>query len=122
MSTKEARILAFPALRTIPEPELPLKDQAYEKYRELAKRLLDAGKLNSYTRSLCEQIALVHHQNYKRVAAGGLPTGTAVDRMNKLMKELRLVDESDTTAPPVDAQENRFKKFGVVTRNYRGAA
>lgn len=116
---KAAEILAFPALKTIPAPELPLKGVAYDKYRELAQALLVASKLNIHTKAICEQIGYIHGDNHHRIDLGRPIPGKQQERYDKLLKELRLVDESETAAAEAGQDENRFARFGKITR--RGA-
>ena len=113
---RAANLLAFPALTRIPPPEFPLKGAAYDKYMELAKGLLHARKLNTFTRMKCEQFAILHGGVHKRIDLGMDPSRAAVETMGKLMKELQLVDESDSTAPEPKGQENRYSRIGVITR------
>lgn len=116
---RAAEILAFPALQGIPAPDIPLRDVAHDKYMELAKGLLNSGKLNSQTRMLCEQIAILHAANHRRYEMNLPISARSLDQIGKLMKELRLVDSSDTVAPASSGEENRFSRFGQIVR--RGA-
>lgn len=121
MKPVATKILAFPTLRTIPPPEMPLVEQGYDKYMELARRLLDAGKLNIYTRTLCERIGLLHYAIYRKSKLNQVPSLTAIEQIGKLEKELQLVDQSDATAPPADRQESRFAKYGKAPRYWAEA-
>lgn len=113
---KTAEILAFPALKSIPEPELPLKEIAYDKYRELATAFFNAKKLNSFTRLKIEQFAIMHENLHKRIVQGFTISTSSMDAMTKLMKELQLVDESQSTAPPEGGKENRYSRIGAIVR------
>lgn len=83
---------------------------------EVASSLLDQGKLNMQTKMVCEQIALLHAGIYKKVSAGLPVAQTSFDRMTKLMKELRLVSESDEVAPETTGEENRYSGIGIIIR------
>ena len=120
MKRKIGEIVAFPSMKAIPVPDLPLKGAAYDKYIEVADRLLNARKLNSYTRQLCEQIAVLHAANARRIEIGLLPSTASMTQIGKLYKELQLVDQTDQSSPTQERSENRFARFGVITR--RGAA
>lgn len=111
-----SKVLAFPALIKVPEPDMPLEGAAYDKYKELAKGLLAARKLNNFTRMKCEQFAILHGQMQKKVAMHAQISTRALDTMGKLMKELQLVDESESVAPTESGAENRFARIGVVVR------
>lgn len=116
MSDRAAKILAFPALQAIPQPEFPLQGVAHDKYMELAKALLNVKKLNQHTRSTCERIAILHAQVHKRVELGQNVPRATVEEIGKLMKELRLVDESDDTpAQGGPGTENRYARIGIIT-------
>lgn len=114
-----AKVLSFPALKAIPAPSLPLKGVAYDKYLEIAQKLLAGGKLNTHTKSLCEQIGVIHSEQYRRLEHNLQVPQTSFARLEKLLKELRLIDDSDEAAPKESRSENRFSRFGVITR--RGA-
>jgi hypothetical protein len=113
---KTSKVLAFPALTKVPAPEMPIAGAAYDKYVELATRLLHSRKLNMFTRAKCEQIAILHGQMAKRVAMNQVISATAMDSIGKLMKELQLVDESESTAPAESRSQNRFARIGVIIR------
>lgn len=115
-SKKAADILAFPALQAIPAPEMPLEGVAYDKYIELAKGLLNSRKLNTFTRMKCEQLAIMHGTMHKRLTMGLAITASSQEAMGKLMKELQLVDESDSTAPEPAGKENRYSRIGIIVR------
>lgn len=114
-----AEVLSFPALKAVPSPDFPLKGRAYDKYLELAVALLAAGKLNMHTKALCEQVGILHGEIYQAVEFGRAVPAKKSERIEKLIKELRLLDESDSTAAESGQAENRFAKFGKITR--RGA-
>lgn len=116
---KAAEILSFPALKVVPPPQLPLKGKGYDKYVEVATTLLRAGKLNTHTMALCEQIGMVHGEIYRDLDRRGTTSAKNRDSYERLLKELRFVDNSEAAAPEESASENRFSRFGVVTR--RGA-
>lgn len=116
---RAAQVLAFPAMQAIPAPDLPLQGPAYDKYVELARRLLDAGKLNMQTKALCERIGVLHGEIHKRIEFGRQVSATSLDRLGKLLAELQFIDSSERAAPQSPKQENRFTRFGVVVR--RGA-
>lgn len=113
---KAAKVLAFPALTRIPEPEMPLTGAARDKYMELAKGLLASRKLNTFTRMKCEQVSILYGQMQKRVAMNMTISAVAMDSIGKLMRELQLVDESESTAPAPSWTENRFARIGVIIR------
>ncbi len=116
---KAAEVINFPALQVVPAPELPLKGKGFDKYVETAQHLLRAGKLNMHTRALCEQIGLVHGEIYRDIDRRGTTSAKNRDGYERLLKELRFVDNSDAAAPEEDPTKNRFSRFGVITR--RGA-
>ena len=116
---KAAEVISFPALQAVPSPELTLKGVGFDKYVEIATHLLRAGKLNMHTRALCEQIGLVHGEIYRDIDRRGTTSAKNRDGYERLLKELRFVDNSDAAAPEEGAAENRFARFGIVTR--RGA-
>lgn len=111
---KAAEILAFPALRSIPEPSLPLDGVARVKYLELAQSLLNSHKLNKFTQSTCETIAVLHAGVAKRLDMGLQVSAKAMADIGKLMKELQLVDESESSAPQTSGKENRYDKIGFI--------
>lgn len=115
---KAAEILAFPALKAIPAPSYPLKGPAYEKYLEIAKGLLDAGKLNVHTKALCEQIGIIHGEIHKRLEFGQQVSTKQFERLDKALAQLDLVGQSNATAPDKAAseQENRFSRYGIILR------
>lgn len=116
MAKRAADILAFPALKAIPAPSLPLTGAAYEKYLELAAKLLNGRKLNDYTRHTCEMIGIQHAAIAKKLEYGQAVSAKSVDDLGKLMKELQLVDESKSTAPTASGTENRFSRIGLIIR------
>ena len=107
------------AFTHVPVPDLPLKDVAYDKYAEYARLLLDRGKLNTHTKALCEQIGVLHAQNHRKLALGQTVGAASFDKIDRYLRELRLIDESDAAAPESEGQENRFARFGIIVR--RGA-
>lgn len=113
---KATKILAFPALKRIPEPEMPLVGPARDKYMELAGALLVSSKLNVFTRAKCEQVAILHGQMRKRITQNQVVSASSIDAIGKLMKELQLVDESEAIAPVASGAENRFSRIGVIIR------
>lgn len=113
---KAANVLAFPALNTVPPPDLPLKGVAYDKYMELARGLLNSRKLNTFTRSKCEDVAILHQTIHKRVELGLQVSKTMIDARGRLMRELQLVDESESTAVAPIGKENRYSGIGVIVR------
>lgn len=117
---KAAEILSFPALKTIPPPQFPLKGKGYDKYVEVATTLLRAGKLNTHTMALCEQIGLAHGEIYRDIERRGTTSAKNRDAYERLCKELRFIDNSEAASPEEEPAENRFARFGIVTR--RGAS
>jgi hypothetical protein len=113
---KAGQVLAFPALKAIPAPSFPLQGAAYEKYLALATGLLNTRKLNTFTREKCELLAILHGKTAKRLELGQSISTKDIENMSKLMKELQLVDESESTAPEESAGQNRFSAIGVVLR------
>lgn len=113
---RAAEVLAFPAMQTIPPPDLPLKGVAYDKYMELARGLLNSKKLNIFTRAKCEDIALLHENIHKRVEMGLAVSRAVIDQRTRLLKELQLVDESESTAAEPVGQENRYSRIGIIVR------
>jgi hypothetical protein len=113
---RAAEILAFPALQAIPAPSLPLQGKAYEKYLELTQSLLNSRKLNKFTQATCELIAIQHGAIAKRLEYNQVPSAKSIEAIGKLMKELQLVDESESTAPTPRGTENRFAKIGIIVR------
>ena len=114
-----AEILAFPALRKVPLPDLPLQGKAYDKYMELATELLAAGKLNTYTKSQCEQVGLLHDQHHRTIGLNRIPSSASLARLDRLLRDLQVVGGSDRTAEEPKQEENRFSRYGRIIR--RGA-
>lgn len=113
---KAKKVLAFPALLRVPEPEMPLSGVAREKYDEVAGALLRAKKLNSYTRNKCELLAIAHGAMHKKISMNIAISASARDEISRFMKELQLVDESESVAPTASGSENRFARIGVIVR------
>lgn len=113
-SKRAAQILVFPALQRVPEPSKPLDGFMREKYVELATSLLNSGKLNKFTQSTCETIAILEGAVAKRLELGLPVSAKAMADIGKLMKELQLVDESESAAPAPGGKENRYDKIGFV--------
>lgn len=113
---KAGQVLAFPALKHIPAPTFPLRGAAYEKYLSLTTGLLNTRKLNTFTREKCELLAILHGKTAKRLELGQSISTKDIENMSKLMKELQLVDESESTAPEESAGENRFARIGIPLR------
>lgn len=114
-----AEILSFPAMKQVPAPDLPLKGRSYDKYHEIATALLAGNKLNMHTKALCEQVGIIHGEIYQSVEFGRPVSAKKSERLEKLLRELRLVDDSDAVAAESEETENRFSRFGQITR--RGA-
>lgn len=109
---RTAQLLAFPALNALPAPTLPLKGIAYDAYVKMAQRLLTNHKLNVQTQQMCEQYAVLYAKQYKDIDRNMTPSAASFDRINKILKDLSLVDESDATAQPEGSEQNRFARFG----------
>lgn len=117
LSAKERRVanvLAFPPLQTIPPPSLPLTGVAHDKYMELAKGLLNAGKLTEYTKMDCEQFAIMHAKVALSLERNLPVSAKIMEQMSKKMKEMQLVDQSDAVAAPSSGQESRFARIGTI--------
>jgi hypothetical protein len=113
---RTAQLLSFPAIKGLPAPDLPLQGVAYDKYCEFAKRLSESGKLNIQTKALCEQIGIIHGEQHRRMVQGLSVSAKSFERVAHLLKELRLVDDSDAAPPEKDQQSNRFARFGIIIR------
>ena len=111
---KAAQILAFPALKRIPEPSKPLDGFMRDKYIDLATSLFNSGKLNKFTQSTCETIAILEGAVAKRLEMSLPVSAKAMADIGKLMKELQLVDDSESSAPAPGGKENRYDKIGFV--------
>lgn len=120
--TRAAEILSLPALKGIPQPDLPLTGLAYDKYRELAMRLHAESKLNVHTKGICEQIGLLHAKQFREVEFGRNISGRDLDRLDKLYSDLRIVDKSEGVAAEPEQKENRFARFGIITSRRAEAA
>lgn len=115
---KKGKIVAFPTLRAIPAPDIPLTGHAYNKYVELANKCLDAGRLNVKTLGICQDLAILHGDYYTRTARQQSVPIRNIELRTKLMQELDFGDERNTVGAERPASENRFSKFGVITRTW----
>lgn len=113
---KVAQMFEFPAMRALPPPDLPLEGAGLKKYLEIARQLLDLGKLTNMTRSVAEQYAVLHQENLRRYERGQAPSVTMMTQMAKMMADLQLVEQSNER-PAVAQKENRYARFGIITRH-----
>lgn len=103
-----------PSFKSVPVPDLPLKDVALAKYNELAQAMLASGKLNYHVKALCEQAAVLHAQNHKNIEYGRVVSAITFDKIDRIYRELKLIDDSDAAAPESEAKENRFARYGSI--------
>lgn len=117
MNKRVAQVFEFPALKHIPPPEMPLEGDAFKKYMELARQLLDKGSLTNSSRMMVEQYSMLHQEAMRRYQQGKSPSMSMVTMMQKLMADLHLVEQS-TERPTSEKKENRYSRFGVITRRW----
>jgi hypothetical protein len=110
-----ATVVTGPWLKTIPEPELPFDKAGLDKYHELARILFDSNKLTSVTRMLVEQVAFLHQEMQRRMAAGKSVPASLSTQMQRALGQLKIADDAPAIANP-GGKTNKFASCGFSSR------
>lgn len=110
-----AKVLAFPRLKEIPDPDLPLDVNGKKKYDELTRALFDADKLTVVTKMHAEQAAVLHQEIYRRMAASSPVPATLSDKLQRALSALKIAEDAHIIAG-AGQKKNRFAGTGFSTR------
>ena len=80
-------VFAFPILKKIPKPGIPLKDKGIATFKFWCEKLLDAGLLTSITVEEVQNLALIDDMITERILAGKSPSIRSIEiRRQHLLK------------------------------------
>lgn len=109
-----ASIIAHPALKEVPEPNLPLNEAGRKIYWQWARRLHSAGALTSITREWVEMLGMAEHDLFNAIEAKKALRYPAEQKA----KYLRKIEKLDVGHTPQSgsAAENPYTHFGFAKR------
>lgn len=109
-----AKVLAFPTLRQIPDPQLPLNEIGLAKYQELARLLFDAQKLTAITRDAAEAAAVQWQGMHKSLSEG---KDIPAHRYLAFERAMKIINVANN-APQIGGvpQRSRFAQCGFAHR------
>lgn len=110
-----AKVVAFPRLREIPVPDLPLNEVGQKKYDELTRALFDADKLTVVTKTAAEQAAALHQEIHRRMSDGKPVPASLSDKLQRALAQLKIAEDAPTIASPGN-RVNKFAGTGFSTR------
>lgn len=107
------KLLAFPTLREIPEPSVPLTGHALAFYQRWVKQLFETHRLTLFTQDRLEGAAMLQMAIMEKMDAGKAPAANAVRGRDQIMKELGLASDR-TIAAPKEAGGTRYSNAGFA--------
>lgn len=111
----ERNVLAFPTLREIPEPDLPLREFGRKIYDQWTRRLLDAGMLTVTTVAIVERMAVAKDAIEKRLSEGKDPSGKFLEILRGAQLELKALNVDQPLGPDA-GKPNKFSVNGFPAR------
>lgn len=109
------KVVVGPWLSAVPDPEYPLDENGRKKYFELARTLFDAGKLTLATKMLCEQVAVLHQQVFKRLAEGQMVPTNMSEKIQRAIMQLGIAENGPKIAGPKE-KTGKFDHSGFANR------
>lgn len=109
-----AKVLQGPWLTKVPAPDFPLAGVGLARYEELAKQILDQGKLTAFVVTRASIAGLLHQKFHNLAAAGKSPTANDVGKYQSVLRDLEVV--SNAKALPAPGKTERFTGAGFANR------
>lgn len=109
------KVLAFPAIKNIPEPSFPLNEKGMATYREWTQKLRDVGLLTSVSLGRIETLALLDHSIAKAMEVHKSPPNSSMDGRRKIMDWLDGLNV-DTTVISGETKKGTFSSNGFPNR------
>lgn len=109
------KVLAFPAINTIPEPSFPLNEHGKRTYDQWATRLRDNGLLTSVSLGRIETLALQDHTIAKAMELLKPPPNSAMVERRKILEWLEGLNV-DKSVISGETKKGSFASNGLPNR------
>jgi hypothetical protein len=113
----DARVIAHPAFRDVPEPRYPLKtDKAKAEYERVVMILFNASRLTNETHLLASTFALHVDGIERKLKKNQIIPTHAIVQHDRALRALKIDDSSSPIAAPEGAAANRYSLCGFASR------
>ena len=109
------KVLAFPTLRTIPEPDTELSDLAKAKYNSLVRDAYECGRLTEPLRMKITVFAITYDAVMRTYAEGRVPSGHLIAQYNRIAGEVSF-EESAKPLARAEGPKEKFRHAGFASR------